>query len=32
VPPNSFHQWRNTSDLPLKRVTFNPIVAEGHGG
>ena len=32
VPPNSFHQWRNTSDLPLKRVTFNPIAAEEHGG
>jgi quercetin dioxygenase-like cupin family protein len=32
VPPNAFHQWRNTSDLPLKRVTFNPLVAEGHGG
>jgi quercetin dioxygenase-like cupin family protein len=32
VPPNTFHQWRNTSDLPLKRVTFNPIVAEAHGG
>ena len=32
VPPHAFHQWRNTSDLPLKRVTFNPLVAEGHGG
>jgi quercetin dioxygenase-like cupin family protein len=32
VPPDSFHQWRNTSDLPMKRVTFNPIAAEGHGG
>jgi quercetin dioxygenase-like cupin family protein len=32
VPPNSFHQWRNTSALPMKRVTFNPIAAEGQGG
>jgi len=32
VPPNSFHQWRNTSALPMKRVTFNPIATEGQGG
>lgn len=32
VPPDSFHQWRNTSDLPMRRVTFNPVVAEAHGG
>jgi quercetin dioxygenase-like cupin family protein len=32
VPPNSFHQWRNTSDLPMKRVTFNPLAAERHEG
>ena len=32
VPPNVFHQWRNTSDAPMKRVTFNPLAAEGHGG
>jgi quercetin dioxygenase-like cupin family protein len=32
VPPNSFHQWRNTSALTMKRMTFNPIAAEGHGG
>jgi quercetin dioxygenase-like cupin family protein len=31
VPANVHHQWRNTSDLPLKRVTFNPIAAAGGG-
>jgi quercetin dioxygenase-like cupin family protein len=32
VPPNVRHQWRNTGSLPVKRVTFNPIAAEAHGG
>ena len=32
VPPDTFHQWRNTSDALMKRVTFNPLAAEGHGG
>ena len=32
VPPNVFHQWRNTSGAPMKRVTFNPLAAEGSGG
>ena len=28
VPPNSFHQWRNTSDAPMLRVTFNALAAD----
>ena len=28
VPPNTFHQWRNTSDQPMTRVTFNPLESE----
>lgn len=32
VPPNAFHQWRNETDLPMLRVTFNPIASEAHGG
>jgi oxalate decarboxylase/phosphoglucose isomerase-like protein (cupin superfamily) len=28
VPPNTFHQWRNTSDAPMLRVTFNPLASE----
>ncbi|MBM3941543.1 MAG: cupin domain-containing protein [SAR202 cluster bacterium] len=31
VPPNTPHQWRNTGKHPVKRVTFNPAAAEGHG-
>ena len=32
VPPKVHHQWRNTTKYPGKRVTFNPVAAEGHGG
>ncbi len=32
VPPNVHHQWRNNSDAPMNRVTFNPLSSEGHGG
>jgi quercetin dioxygenase-like cupin family protein len=32
VPPNVHHQWRNDSDLPMKRVTFNPLESEVHEG
>jgi quercetin dioxygenase-like cupin family protein len=32
VPPNALHQWRNTTQKPMKRVTFNPIAAEAHKG
>ena len=28
VPPDTFHQWRNTSDQPMTRVTFNPLASE----
>ena len=28
VPPNCFHQWRNTSDAPMLRVTFNALAAD----
>ena len=28
VPPNTFHQWRNTSDQPMTRVTFNALESE----
>ena len=31
VPPNTFHQWRNTSDQPMTRVTFNPLASEEAG-
>jgi quercetin dioxygenase-like cupin family protein/sugar lactone lactonase YvrE len=32
VPANVHHQWRNTSDLPTRRVTVNPMAAAGDGG
>jgi quercetin dioxygenase-like cupin family protein len=32
VPPDVLHQWRNTTNAHMKRVTFNPLAAEGHGG
>ena len=32
VPPNTFHQWRNTSQHAMTRVTFNPLEAEAGGG
>ena len=28
VPPNTLHQWRNTSDQPMTRVTFNSLSSE----
>ncbi|MCI0781148.1 MAG: cupin domain-containing protein [Chloroflexi bacterium] len=28
VPPNTFHQWRNNSQHPMTRVTFNPLASE----
>jgi hypothetical protein len=31
-PPKVHHQWRNNTKYPVKRVTFNPVAAEGHGG
>ena len=32
VPPDILHQWRNETDAPMTRVTFNPLESEGHGG
>ena len=32
VPPNVLHQWRNETQKPMKRVTFNPLASERHGG
>jgi quercetin dioxygenase-like cupin family protein len=32
VPPNLHHQWRNNTKYSVKRVTFNPVAAERHGG
>ena len=32
VPPNLPHQWRNHTQHPVKRVTFNAVAAESHGG
>ena len=32
VPPNTLHQWRNTTQHPMKRVTFNPVAAEAREG
>ena len=32
VPPNTFHQWRNTSQQPMTRVTFNPLASEAGEG
>ena len=29
VPPDVLHQWRNDGDTPMKRITFNPLAAEG---
>ncbi|HEU0022893.1 MAG TPA: cupin domain-containing protein [Dehalococcoidia bacterium] len=30
VPPNTRHQWKNDSDLPVVRVTFNALASEAH--
>ena len=32
VPPDTFHQWRNTSQQPMTRVTFNPLASEAGEG
>ncbi len=32
VPPNSHHQWKNETDSPMLRVTFNAIESEAHEG
>jgi quercetin dioxygenase-like cupin family protein len=32
VPPDTFHQWRNTSQAPMSRVTFNPLASEAGEG
>ena len=32
VPPDTFHQWRNTSQAPMTRVTFNPLASEAGEG
>ena len=31
VPPGQHHQWKNETDAPMLRVTFNDIKSEGHG-
>ena len=28
VPPNEHHQWKNESQAPLIRVTYNPVASE----
>ena len=28
VPPNILHQWRNESNAPMLRVTFNPVESD----
>ena len=32
VPPNVPHQWRNETQAPMLRVTFNAVVSEAHEG
>ena len=32
VPANVPHQWRNETQAPMLRVTFNPVVSEAHEG
>ena len=32
VPPNSLHQWKNETDAPMVRVTFNAIESVAHEG
>jgi len=32
VPPNVHHQWRNETQAPMLRVTFNAVVSEAHEG
>ena len=28
VPPNTMHQWKNESQAPVVRVTYNPVASE----
>ena len=28
VPPNVHHQWKNESQAPVVRVTYNPVASE----
>ena len=30
VPPNTHHQWRNETQTPMLRVTFNPLASAAH--
>ena len=32
VPPNVHHQWKNETQAPMLRVTFNPVASEAHEG
>jgi quercetin dioxygenase-like cupin family protein len=32
VPPNVHHQWKNETQAPMLRVTFNPVASEVHEG
>ena len=32
VRPHVLHQWRNDTQQAMKRVTFNPLASESHGG
>jgi quercetin dioxygenase-like cupin family protein len=32
VPPNVRHQWKNETQAPMLRVTFNPVASEAHEG
>ncbi len=32
VPPHVHHQWRNETQAPMLRVTFNAVVSEAHEG
>ena len=32
VPPCVHHQWRNETQAPMLRVTFNAVVSEAHEG
>ncbi|HEY5869551.1 MAG TPA: hypothetical protein VI542_28985 [Candidatus Tectomicrobia bacterium] len=32
APPHVQHQWRNDTQAPMLRVTFNAVVSEAHEG
>ena len=32
VPANVRHQWRNETQAPMLRVTFNAVASEAHEG